>query len=70
MNQPEIDQLRAEVFLTMLRAHVGDLTNLPAARATVMGEHAARIVKQGLDGMAQFDRTGEVRDPHARKGGG
>lgn len=63
MDGLDIDRLRAELFLTMVRAHGANLQSLRTEDATLMAEHAARLAKAALDGVGYFDRTGEVRSP-------
>ncbi len=59
----DLDRLREELYLHMIRTHSGSAANLSTEEAMLFGEHAARLAKAALDGMGYFDRTGEVRDP-------
>ena len=59
----DIDRLRADLFLHMVRTKREDLAKLTSEEAQLRGEHAARLAKAALDGMGYFDRTGRIRDP-------
>ena len=63
MSQLNIDRLREELFLAMLRPYGKELPQVSTEEATLLGEHAGRLAKAALDGMGWFDRTGEVRSP-------
>jgi len=63
MNVPDIEHLRFELFLVMARARAGELDQLPSEDAARLGEHAARLAKEAMNGMASFDRTGDVHQP-------
>ena len=62
-NGLDIDRLRAELFLHLVRTRTEDLATLSSEEAQLLGEHAARLAKAALDGMGYFDHTGEIRDP-------
>lgn len=64
MKGPDIDRLREELFLLILRHRSGAPHNLTDEEARLFGEHAARLARAFLDGTGHYDRTGEVRDQH------
>ena len=59
----DIDRLRADLFLAMLHQLGANPSAVSTEDAALLGEHAARLAKAACDGIAYFDRTGEVRDP-------
>ncbi|HEX6810403.1 MAG TPA: hypothetical protein VF384_02165 [Planctomycetota bacterium] len=63
MTRPDIDRLREELFLSMVRARSGAPQNISDEEAQLLGEHAARLARGFLDGSGYFDRTGHTRDP-------
>lgn len=62
-----VDRLREELFLAMVRPYGSSLQGLSTDDATLMAEHAARLAKAALDGVGFFDRTGETRAPRRRE---
>jgi hypothetical protein len=64
---PQIDRLREELFLIMVRERSGAPQNISDEEAQLLGEHAARLARAFLDGSGYFDRTGQARDPRQQK---